>query len=50
MNKLYFFTTLLILAIFPQIEAFGQTITVTSPNGGESWQPGSFHFITFTDD
>ncbi|MCH7973564.1 MAG: hypothetical protein IH949_06710, partial [Bacteroidetes bacterium] len=50
MKKLYFFTTLLILAILPQIEAFGQTITVTSPNGGESWQPGSFHFITFTDD
>jgi len=50
MNKLYFFTTLLILAIFPQIEAFGQTISVTSPNGGESWQPNTFHLILFNDD
>jgi hypothetical protein len=50
MNKLHFITILLILAFFPQLEAFGQTITVTSPNGGESWQPGSFHLITFTDD
>jgi hypothetical protein len=33
-----------------QINAFGQSITVTSPNGGESWQPGTFHQIMFTDD
>jgi len=25
------------------------TISITSPNGGENWQPGSFHLITFID-
>jgi len=27
----------------------GNIITITSPNGGESWQPGSTHAITWSD-
>jgi len=49
MHKLYFFTIILILALFPQIGAFGQSITVNAPNGGENWQSGIDQTITWTD-
>jgi surfactin synthase thioesterase subunit len=48
MNKLNLFTIIFVLTVFPQIFAQG-FITVTSPNGGESWQAGSSHFISWND-
>ncbi|MEJ2196712.1 MAG: Ser-Thr-rich GPI-anchored membrane family protein, partial [Ignavibacteriaceae bacterium] len=52
MNNLYFIKLIAILVlfsnIFPQIFAQG-FITITSPNGGESWQAGTSQEITWTD-
>ena len=44
---LIIFATLLINFGF-YTNAFAATITVTSPNGGESWAKGSTHLITWT--
>jgi len=45
MKKFVFACILLSLA---NAAALGQTITVTSPNGGENWALGSTHAITWT--
>jgi hypothetical protein len=45
MRKISFF--ILISFIIVGIVS-AQTITVTSPNGGESWQKGTSHNITWT--
>jgi len=45
MRKFVFACILLSLA---NAAALGQTITVTSPNGGENWALGSTHAITWT--
>ncbi|MHA2100161.1 MAG: Ser-Thr-rich GPI-anchored membrane family protein, partial [Candidatus Kariarchaeaceae archaeon] len=48
MNSFYFFCITLVLSISPQI--FAQDfITITSPNGGESWQAGSSQVISWND-
>ncbi len=44
-HKILLFVILLIVT--NTISAFGQTITVTSPNGGEDWQRGTTHTITW---
>lgn len=45
MKKLLLFSALFAIAT---IHVFGQSITVTSPNGGEQWVPGSSHAVTWT--
>jgi surfactin synthase thioesterase subunit len=42
------FTSLTVFAFF-SINSFAQLITVTSPNGGESWATGVEYTITWTD-
>ena len=48
MNKFYIFNIIFVLTIFPQVFAQG-FITVTSPNGGESWQAGTTQVISWND-
>jgi hypothetical protein len=37
-----------VIVLFIHSVAYSQSITVTSPNGGESWQKGTSHNITWT--
>jgi len=48
-NKFTFFKVVLVLLFFATLIS-AQTITVTSPNGGEYWLPNSTHSITWNQD
>ncbi|MCH8033697.1 MAG: hypothetical protein IH950_08080 [Bacteroidetes bacterium] len=47
MKKALYYFILFNSLLLPEI--LPQQITVTSPNGGENWQAGTEHFITWTD-